>query len=793
MKGRDLGRVQFNKPLLPESTLSVGGKEVEVQYMMSRQAYLAAREPSKAKPAPKPVPAVTKASVPKPRPLSKVAKAEEQESKKIQLNVAAPKSLATQSRFKNPVREDSTVVARTPGPAPTPRHDINAPGAIVMKRPRSAPDGKHIVDVVVDPLLSKHLRDHQRQGVKFLYECVMGLREFDGQGAILADEMGLGKTLQTIALIWTLLKQNPIYEDGPVVKKVLIVCPVTLINNWRKEFSKWLGNMRISVFVMDSTKARIKDFTKGVVYNVMIIGYEKLRTVIDELHEGRGIDLVIADEGHRLKSQQAKSGIAIRSLSTARRVILSGTPIQNDLGEFCSMVDFVNPGVLGGVKSFSKRFEMPIERARQPGASAKDIAKGEERSEELSELTSPFILRRTAEILAKYLPPKTEYVILCSPTNAQAQLYRHVLSSPIFQSAMGSPEAYLQLITILKKVCNSPKLLSPKANADPEKESLSNALVASIPPALLRNNSTSTKLRVLDQLLHVIRTNTSEKVVLVSNFTATLDLLSNLLTSLSLPFLRLDGSTQQKQRQEYVDKFNNTPSSTTFAFLLSAKAGGLGLNLIGASRLVLFDVDWNPAIDAQAMARIHRDGQKRPCVIYRFLMAGGLDEKIWQRQVTKLGLADSVMEQKSGTSTFTREELRDLFRLDEHLQCQTHELMGCTCGGRGMPDAGVEVESNADESDDNESLPDLPVLLKASQVDMEQQEQRIKDNAAKKRGKKEGASMQSLMTYSHVDTSGFGQTDDEDMEALVADKVLLKVLKEEDNQVSFVFAKTFGG
>ena len=110
-----------------------------------------------------------------------------------------------------------------------------------------------------------------------------------------------------------------------------------------------------------------------------------------------------------------------------------------------------------------------------------------------------------------------------------------------------------------------------------------------------------------------------------------------------------------------------------------------------------------------------------------------------------------------------------------------------------MPDAGVEVESNADELDDDESLPDLPVLLKASQVDMDQQEQRIKDNAAKKRIKKEGASMQSLMTYSHVDTSSFGHTDDEDMEALIADKVLLKVLKEEDNQVSFVFAKTFGG
>ena len=809
VRGKEMGRVPWDKPLLPESTLSVAGREVEVQSVLSRKSYLDGRAAASPSPPLKPAFDSGRVSLPKPLPkplaLSIASIAEQKENLKKRLNVAAPKSVATKSHFKNPVLEKSTVMAKGSRNLPTPRHDPKAVGAIVMKQPKTVPADKQVVDVVIDPIISKHLRDHQREGVKFLYECVMGYRDFDGQGAILADEMGLGKTLQTIALIWTLLKQNPIYEDPPVVKKVIIVCPVTLINNWRKEFAKWLGSMRISVFVADSPKAQITDFTKGAVYSVMIIGYEKLRSVVEDLKQGYGVDLVIADEGHRLKSQQAKSGVAIRSLDTARRVILSGTPIQNDLSEFCSMVDFVNPGILGTAKNFTKKFEAPIEKARQPGASKKDIEKGDEKSEELAEITSPFILRRTAEVLAKYLPPKTEYVVLCRPTSPQAELYRHILSSPMFQSALGSSESHLQLITVLKKVCNSPRLLRPKdVNSESEKTSLSAALVESLPPDLYRHHGSSTKLRVLDQLLHTIRTTTFEKVVLVSNFTTTLDLLSSLLSSLDLPFLRLDGSTQQKQRQEYVDKFNNTPASSVFAFLLSAKAGGLGLNLIGASRLVLFDVDWNPAIDLQAMARIHRDGQKRPCFIYRFLMAGGLDEKIWQRQVTKLGLASSVMEQgsKSGTSSFTREELRDLFTLDEGLTCQTHELLGCSCGGRGISDSAIDVELAASEDsetellDDNsedEDLPLLPELVQASKVDMQEQERRIRDDKSTARKKKESSKIQSLMTYSHIDTSKFGIEDDENMEALIGDDVLLNVLKDEECKVNFVFAKTSSG
>jgi len=794
VSGKEMGRAAWSGPLLPGSTLSISGKEVEVESILSRADYMAGRHllASKIR---KPTPEiVAEKPHPKPKAFTKVAIDLEKQERKKKLNVAAPQTIASQSQWKNPMLVNN-IMPKKEGREPTPRHDPTTSDALVMKRPKTVPKGKAVVDVVVDPVLSKHLRDHQREGIKFLYECVMGMRNFDGQGAILADEMGLGKTLQTIALLWTLLKQNPIHEDAPVIKKALIVCPATLINNWKKEFRKWLGNERIGVFVVDNTKTRLSDFTKGKSYSVMIIGYEKLRNVQDELKKGSGIDIVIADEGHRLKTEKNKSAKAIKALNTTRRVILSGTPIQNDLSEFFMMVDFVNPGLLGTFKSFTKNFEKPIIKSRQPGAHSKEVEKGEARSEELAELTSMFILRRTADILSKYLPPKTEYVLLCRPTPVQASVYRHVLASPLFQSALGNSEAQLQLITILKKVCNGPKLLGAMATNDPEKRvsPMTASLISSIPSGMLLHPGSSAKIRVLDQLLNTLRNTTSEKVVLVSNFTSTLNLLETLLQPAGMGYLRLDGSTPSGKRQDLVDTFNRAPASSIFAFLLSAKAGGMGINLIGASRLILFDVDWNPAIDLQAMARIHRDGQKRPCVIYRLLLAGGLEEKIWQRQVTKLGLASSVMDQKGGTSSFTREELKDLFRLDDSLGCQTHELIGCECGGKGLPDeTGVEDISPKPPDDDDEDLIDVPTLMKSSQVNMVEQERRIREatQAAKHNG--QASKMQSLMSYSHTDTSKFKTEPDEDMEALVHDDVLLDVLKDEATDVSFVFAKTSG-
>lgn len=809
--------------------LYVAGKEVEIDSEIPRAEYMAGKNflgDAKPEAAPPSLPRKTPLSIPQKGMERSSSMSLKRKASAVENGVAG-KGSSSLGAYKTPLLENTVMSSSTE--KVTPRHDPSAPGALVMPRPTSVPKGKQVVDVVVDPLLTKSLRQHQREGVKFLYECVMGMRSFNGEGAILADDMGLGKTLQTITLLWTLLKQNPVYGDPPVIKKALIVCPVTLINNWRKEFRKWLGNERIGVFVFDDKRKRLTDFTRGRAYSIMIVGYEKLRTVQEGLARGAGVDIIIADEGHRLKTLQNKSGQAIQNLNAAKRVILSGTPIQNDLREFFAAVDLVNPGILGTFKAFIREFETPIVRSRQPEATKKDIEKGESRNEELRELTSKFILRRTADILAKYLPPKSEYVLFCKPTRAQANIYQAVLASPIFQTAMGNAESALQLITILKKLCNSPSLLTAKNDDSSPNETIS-ALLSSLPPNLLRHfsPSASAKVRVLDQILDSMRNNTSEKIVLVSNYTSTLTLLATLLTSLGLPFLRLDGSTPAQKRQSLVDDFNRLPAESCFAFLLSAKAGGTGLNLIGASRLILFDVDWNPATDIQAMARIHRDGQKRHCRIYRVILKGSLEEKIWQRQVTKIGLADSVMEHRDSVAQFSTAELRDLFRLDEESTCQTHELLGCDCGGRGVStsspatpdtqhgqDETTESElsdlsdpPSDDDDEDDVSLPDLPTLMKASEVDMEKIERSLRDRRrdfttrngkgkrkAKSKSQKEKMH-QSLAQYTHIDPSPLSadgsEEVDEEIAAAVDDDVLVNLLKDECNRIGFIFKKTSG-
>ncbi|KAK3117790.1 helicase [Teratosphaeriaceae sp. CCFEE 6253] len=841
--GKVMGRGATKGPLLIGSELSIGGKDIEVEAMISKADFLAGRPflgntNTKASAAPAP-------SLREIDGVGRVTNKAQARQEKIAAALKYPSptavrgSIGTTASFKAPTLANHVQTAKKDSAVPIPRHDPNGENALVMKRPKHAPPGKQIVDVVVDPLLTAKLRDHQRAGVAFLYECVMDMKGYGGEGAILADEMGLGKTLQTIALLWTLLKQTPIYQSPPVIKKALIVCPVTLINNWRREIYKWLGKERIGVFVAEDKKTRLTDFTKGRSYSIMIIGYEKLRTVQAELQDG-GIDIVIADEGHRLKTAQNKSAQAIKSLNTTRRIVLSGTPIQNDLAEFYTMVDFVNPGLLNKYTNFKRSFEMPILKSQQPGASAKELEIGEGRSTELAELTGKFILRRTAEILSRYLPQKTEYVVFCRPTGAQASVYRAIISSPTFNAALSSPAISLELINVLKKVCNSPSLLQKKNEKG--ESATKPELLEGVPQSLLKTPGGG-KLQVLDSLLHRIRSTTEEKVVLVSNYTSTMDVLASLLNALEYKYLRLDGATPPGKRQGLVDRFNRLPAKDLFVFLLSAKAGGTGLNLIGASRLVLFDLDWNPATDLQAMARVHRDGQKRPCSLYRMVTQGALDEKIFQRQVSKTGLADSIVDGKSATSTFTKDELRDLFSLDESSECQTHELLGCKCSGDGLlslvddeeclPErndlaslseeideadgpAADEVEvvrMDLDSDDEPIVLPKKRRFKTGNQVDWKAQEAEIERKARERVDTAGRTKMLSLMQYTHFDTAlvkrpaantapvngrcdvdddaSDGETPEVDaLESAIEDEALRAVIREDGCKIGFVFAKT---
>ncbi|XP_022085624.1 DNA repair and recombination protein RAD54B-like [Acanthaster planci] len=616
--------------------------------------------------------------------------------------------------FMNPQKASSSPAGNsepvtTTKSAPKPLHDPTHPDALVMPRPSPAHQWAHnpqhhpVVDVVLDPYLSSKLRPHQREGVLFLYECVMGLRSFQGNGAILADDMGLGKTLQCICLIWTLCKQGP-YRAKPVTRRVLIVTPGSLVKNWCREFKKWLGNERMRVFAVSADK-KVQEFASSPIYPILIISYEMFVRSIEDIRK-INFDLIVCDEGHRLKNTNIKTTSLISSLPVQRRILLTGTPVQNDLQEFHSIVEFCNPGVLGSSAAFHRVYEDPITKGNQPQAKSEEKKLAATRAAELSRLTGLFVLRRTQEINNKYLPPKVETVVFCKPSPLQLLLYQWLLSSRVLRSCLTASSQYaeasfssphLVCITALKKLCNHPGLLHQAClDADTEhretgsvddgflaEESLYKDLLPFFPDNYTVDSvdmEHSGKMQVLADLLCSLHENgPSEKIVLVSNYTQTLGFLQKLCEQEGYKFCRLDGSTPTARRQEIVEHFNSSYSQET-VFLLSSKAGGVGLNLIGASRLLLYDIDWNPANDLQAMARVWRDGQKRQVHIYRLITTGTIEEKVYQRQISKQGLSGAVVDAKShGHVKFSLEDLRDLFTLHESTACVTHDMMACTC------------------------------------------------------------------------------------------------------------------
>lgn len=265
------------------------------------------------------------------------------------------------------------------------------------------------MDVVIDPRLVKEMRQHQVVGVQFMYECIMGYRERI-EGAILADEMGLGKTLQCITLLYTLMKQGP--ENGrPVVNRALVVVPSTLVKNWRKEFKKWLGDERLPVFAVDgkgetaSQYYKMKDNWNG---KVLIISYEQY-SKNRQLLNGVSFDIMICDEGHRLKNQKTKTYTDLNSVDTLKRILLTGTPIQNDLTELYAIVEFVNPRLLGKFSRFQRLFIEPINASREPDASEDVKEQGRLQLSHLTETLDSFVLRRTSDTISKFLTNKSKF------------------------------------------------------------------------------------------------------------------------------------------------------------------------------------------------------------------------------------------------------------------------------------------------------------------------------------------------------------------------------------------------
>ncbi|KAF8120081.1 SNF2 family domain-containing protein [Boletus edulis] len=483
------------------------------------------------------------------------------------------------------------------------------------------------VPVVIDSTsLQGPFRPHQ---IEFLYRCTTGMLADNQYGCIMADEMGLGKTLQCIALLWTLIKQSP-HAGKPTIEKCIIACPSSLVKNWANELVKWLGKDTISAMAPKRTGKVgrwVEAGGRNVTQPVMIVSYETLRTLSVHL-ANCSIGLLLCDEGHRLKNSDSLTFQSLNALNVKRRVYINGHPPSR----------------------------MPLFGARDASSSAKVQAESEKKLKELGGLVTKFIIRRTNDILSKYLPVKYEHVVFCKPSSFQLSLYRLFILSPEIKALLrGADSQPLKAINILKKLCNHPELLNL-----PEDLRGSEAI---IPEGFVGASGGGSgnggrhggrrqdagvrcewggKFVVLERFLHQIKTTTNDKIVLISNYTQTLDLFEKLCRS------------------------------------KNSKAGGCGLNLIGANRLILFDPDWNPAADQQALARVWRDGQKKECFVYRFISTGTIEEKIYQRQASKQALSSAVVDEKEDAERhFSLESLRQLFTFNENTTCDTHDTFKC--------------------------------------------------------------------------------------------------------------------
>ena len=568
----------------------------------------------------------------------------------------------------------------------------------------------HKIALRMEPKLAQMLRPHQREGCIFIAQACLGLKAL-GPGCLLADDMGLGKTLQTIAIIYTFLYRGfTDHRGSSVAGSAAVICPTSLVLNWRDEVSKWCEGlrhkMRPTVVTSDMKKedigSMLKVYRDNRAAKLLLISYDTAK-IFSELLQGTPIGLLVCDEAHKLKNPKTALFSALVGFQTKMRIMVTGTPIQNGLEEFYALLHFCIPGCLGTEREFSARYGKAIERARDLEASDKEVERGQQASKAFVGIVRQLMLRRTNEVIAKYLPAKLDVFVFCTLTDQQQSAYlseceqgRAVWEQERASAGQAKTKTALKTLSILKKLINDPEAGRRAQEAEEAAAAATAAagtdaagpsgkqLKAKRPPIdTKRSLACSGKLQVMLQLLLEVRRTTSDRFVLISNLTTILDVFEAVLVAHQLPLIRLDGSLAADKRQERVDRFNQDPS--VFAFLLSSKAGGCGINLIGANRLILFDPDWNPAIDAQALARVWRSGQQKPCYVYRFFAVGTLEEVCLGRQCSKAGLAGEIVDGDGDSRRFSSDELSSLFNPEFDSASNFHDRMSCQCCSK--PDA----------------------------------------------------------------------------------------------------------
>ncbi|PFH37769.1 SWI2/SNF2-containing protein RAD26 [Besnoitia besnoiti] len=554
----------------------------------------------------------------------------------------------------------------------------------------------------------ENLYPYQQEGVRWLWRLLQ-----QGVGGIIGDEMGLGKTIQTVAFLaslhhsgvlqglWEFQRQamaRAAYAAADAAVKgrasadrrnagggVIIVCPATVLHQWAKELHLWYPPLRVCVFHQKSVE-RLEEAARGAdeSHGVLLTTYETLRTHLRLLLR-HAWKMVILDEGQKIRNPHAAITLAVKQLPTPHRLILSATPIQNNLQEFWSLLDFAAPGRLGTLPVFLEQIAEPITMGGYANASRDHVEAAYRCACLLRKVALPLILRRSKKEMQEFLqlPNKAEEVLLCHMTPEQYTLYTEFLSA---QKARFSRNHYhpnddyaspfpasdetlerrercrtLFALSVLRKIANHPDLLLVHNEVRPHDYG---------------NPDRAGKLTVLREVLRVWKAE-GRRVLLFAQTVQMLDIVQNFLEtaessspSPSSPsssssagakgysFLRLDGRVSVASRHSIVDRFQQDAS--IFVLLLTTRVGGVGLNLTAADRVVIIDPDWNPMTDMQARERSWRIGQDKDVCVYRLIAAGTVEEKIYHRQVFKFFLSQKVLQDPRQRKFFKRNDLQEM-------------------------------------------------------------------------------------------------------------------------------------
>uniref|UniRef100_A0A0K0FK74 Transcriptional regulator ATRX homolog (inferred by orthology to a C. elegans protein) n=1 Tax=Strongyloides venezuelensis TaxID=75913 RepID=A0A0K0FK74_STRVS len=561
--------------------------------------------------------------------------------------------------------------------------------------------------VCVDKAFLKVLKPHQAEGVDFLYYATIRSLEYlddPGSGGILAHCMGLGKSLQVIVFLQTIFFNPKISKR---ISKGLLLVPTNVIYNWQKECDYWQSLIedkakKFGVYTLIAGKSgsdphinymsKIESWINSNRPSILIVGYEMFRNLVT-LSESKRCkmdskkqnslctkyceylkerpDIVICDEGHKLKNIGTQLAIAVNSISTKRRICLTGTPIQNNLREYFTMINFVKPSLLGTYKEFSNQFANPIEKGIKIGASYHDVRLMKRRYVVLWKMLDHVLHRRDASFLYSTLPPKEEYIIYCATTTVQIKLLKELIEK--FPGNSG-----FSFKSNMSYICTHPSLLSSKTNGLPNEDDISDLENISTRKEisewsekneLIRNTrwnnfEISSKLVILFEIIRYAE-KIGEKVLVFAQYRKTIKYIEKALKYLAennlwygenhthcqnstgkswklyKDYFVITGDTPLGERSFVQNRINmrRTKSGRARLVLMTTKASSLGTNFIGANRVVIFEPGFNPSDDLQALHRVYRMGQMKPTFIYRLVAQGTIEERIQERQIIKDGIS----------------------------------------------------------------------------------------------------------------------------------------------------------